>query len=421
MKNNIRFDLSDYLIHFFRDVDQSSKNYILFPEHAGFNNLNHSSKLDALFLMRCAIRHQKLCASWSYRGGVNTIYGKSPAICFTDMPLAAFLQTSKERISRGENIGRYALMLPKIAMFSSGTRPVIYSLSSECINFLPSSGKERIISPDLLPLNEQYRCVTYNPNAIRPIDWTHEREWRWPYKRDITDFNISLEKYGCTDDLETYPGLKFSEINTSGAGILVHDESDFRKVIYDVLTLVDRKLINENFFKFIIQTNKLTSHLDLIDPKDLSKLINDNIIDLSIYFNVDRINAKKLCKEIKIIFSKEIKDFNQLSDSFPRENGKSWVWILDNQTKITRELISEDMISVNKEGRYLIEVEGIESMPLRKQEKICKNIAHTLSEKYSQKFIYFSVQGTNNYDEVPFYTDFFDEDHEFYNPTKIKE
>ena len=62
MQNNIRFDLSDYLIHFFRDVDQDSPEGILFPEHARFNNIAESQVLDSLFLMRCALRHHKIFA-----------------------------------------------------------------------------------------------------------------------------------------------------------------------------------------------------------------------------------------------------------------------------------------------------------------------------------------------------------------------
>ncbi|MCU8394068.1 DUF4427 domain-containing protein [Vibrio vulnificus] len=419
MKNNIRFDLSDYLIHFFRDVDQESNNFILFPEHAGFTNLNHSSKLDALFLMRCALRHQKLCASWSYRNGTRTIYGKAPAVCFTDMPLAAFLQTSKERMKKGENIGQYALMLPKNIMFSSGARPVIYALSTENLEFLQTGNSdERVISPKLLPLSEQYRYVTYNPSAARPIDWTHEREWRWPSTEYLTSFNLELEEDGIYEDLESYPGLEFSSMNISDAGILVYDENDFKKVVFDVLTLVDRGLINQNAFKFILQTSKLSSHLDVLDPKALSDVINSNIIDLSVYFNVDESYAEDLCKEIGEICKKEIEETSLLDKDFGSEYGKSWVWVVDNQTKVTRALIKKGIIRINKEGRYLIELEGLKGLPLREQEHICQMVAKRLSTKFSQIFSYFSVMGKDDYDEVPFYTDFTDESHEYYNSTK---
>ncbi|DAB30069.1 MAG TPA: hypothetical protein CFH84_06240 [Sulfurimonas sp. UBA12504] len=125
MQNNFRFDLSNYLIHFFRDVDLESNAYIHFPEFAGFNNIYEDTKLTALFLLRCALRNSKLIASWSYRNNKRSVYGYNPAICFTEMPLAAFVQTSFERLQRGENINQYALLLPKSNMFSLGARPVM--------------------------------------------------------------------------------------------------------------------------------------------------------------------------------------------------------------------------------------------------------------------------------------------------------
>lgn len=38
MKNNIRFDLFDYLIYFFWDVDLEIGSYIYLFEYCGFNN-----------------------------------------------------------------------------------------------------------------------------------------------------------------------------------------------------------------------------------------------------------------------------------------------------------------------------------------------------------------------------------------------
>ncbi len=51
MKNNIRFDLSDYLIHF-RDVNLETGSHIYLPEHCGFNNQHHACFIDAKYLLR---------------------------------------------------------------------------------------------------------------------------------------------------------------------------------------------------------------------------------------------------------------------------------------------------------------------------------------------------------------------------------
>jgi hypothetical protein len=416
VNNNIRFDLSDYLIHFFRDVDQESNNYILFPDHAGFNNLNHSTKLDALFLMRCALRNNKLCASWSYRNGKRTIYGRRPAICFTDMPLAAFLQTSKQRKSRGENIGQYALMLPKKSMFTMGARPVIYGLSSGS-PLVTTSGEERVINTSQLPLSEQFRYVTYVPNSTRPIDWTHEREWRWPYDGDLSKFNSEIEEYGICNDFESYPGVNLSDIMFSGAGVVALSQDDAKKVLFDILTLVDRGILSKDAFGFIIQINKINSHTDILDPTKLSDYINDNLIDLSVYFNVDSGRARSIRKDIDIIINEEIAKASSISENEGVLFGKSWVWVVDNQTELTRALISLGELNVNKEGRYLLNIDGISHFYLEKQEYICKNIAKRISATQGQTVSYFSVMGKTDYDEVPFYTDFIDEDHEFYSAT----
>ena len=90
MLNNKRFDLSDWLIHFFRHVDLDGASSVPMPEHMGFENLYESSKLSPFFLLRCALRQGKLWATWSLRNGNRTIYGNDPAACFTEMPIAAF-------------------------------------------------------------------------------------------------------------------------------------------------------------------------------------------------------------------------------------------------------------------------------------------------------------------------------------------
>lgn len=46
------------------------------------------------------------------------------------MPIAAYLETGVRRLERNENIGLYAIVLPKEQMFNYGARPVIYGLIS---------------------------------------------------------------------------------------------------------------------------------------------------------------------------------------------------------------------------------------------------------------------------------------------------
>ncbi len=105
-----------------------------------------------------------------------------------------------------------------------------------------------------------------------------------------------------------------------------------------------------------------------------SKVINENIIDLSVYFDVDENFAIKMCHEINEIFYREIESARHSEESFGSECGKSWIWIVDNQPQLTRALMSKNMICVSKEGRYLIEIDDIQGMPLRQQGEIVNSL-----------------------------------------------
>jgi len=423
MQNNRRFDLSDYLIHFFRDVDLESNNYIHFPEYAGFNNICEDTKCSALFLMRCALRNTKLVASWSYRNGKRTIYGPYPAICFTEMPLAAFLQASKERKEKGENIGEYAFMLPKKEMFKIGARPVIYGLSEDNYFKYSTAEKkyddEKIIDPTVLPLKEQYRYVNYNPIRTNLIDWTHEREWRWAYKDDISEYMQEIIEYGIVDNFDILPGLDFSLYPILGVGVVIPKNEDINKILFDILTLIDSKKINVEMFKFVVSTENIELY-DILNPDDFENFIKDNIIDINKYFDIDTNEEKMILENINKIINTIVNKYKNDKESYPNEIGKSWVWIVDNFEKLTRVLIKNNMLYVNNEGKYLLEIDGIEFYLLRKQEKICKEIASEISKLYKLNAAYFSVCGHQDPDNVPYYTDFVDNDHYYYNLSKIK-
>lgn len=42
---------------------------------------------------------------------------------------------------------------------------------------------------------------------FRKIDWTHEREWRWPYRGDINNFLNHIKEYGIPENIESTPDL----------------------------------------------------------------------------------------------------------------------------------------------------------------------------------------------------------------------
>lgn len=172
MNNNKRFDLSNYLIHFFRDVDLLGRNGIIFPEHMGWQNLNEGTFLPASFMLRAALRNGRLWATWSMRNCVRTVYGPNPAICFTEMPIAAFLQAGQARWQIGQAMSPFALVFPKNALYQLGALPVISGLSSKsCFSAHYDTAGNRMFPESSLPSIEQFRYVTLDIGGARAVDW----------------------------------------------------------------------------------------------------------------------------------------------------------------------------------------------------------------------------------------------------------
>lgn len=123
-------------------------------------------------------------SGWSLRDGNATIYGPYSAVCFTEMPLYALLDYSQIRGGKDGYVGSYGIAFRKKELFKAGARPVIYGLSGTHQEVDGSHDWYkygiRVLHPNCgIGLQEQYRYVHTNFNRTTPIDWTHEREWRW--------------------------------------------------------------------------------------------------------------------------------------------------------------------------------------------------------------------------------------------------
>lgn len=142
---------------------------------------------------------------------------------------------------------------------------------------------------------EQYRYVTYVPGKI---DWSHEREWRWPYRGDIKSFLNHIEEYGIPEDIESTPGFDFKLSKIKGAGIIVPLTEDIPTVAHDILTLIDRGVIGRNTFKFIIAVESLQSWAQLSEPGALLSCINDNTFEFESFFDLSASKVKNYADSI---------------------------------------------------------------------------------------------------------------------------
>ncbi|RPJ86784.1 MAG: hypothetical protein EHM18_04440 [Acidobacteria bacterium] len=210
MQAPTRTDLSNWLVHFVHDRnpendpsqffvgDIPDRDYM--PVPIGFKKSGepmftdwdsyeeHYGTLEpdapAISVLQNIVRQGFLRAGWSFRDQKATIYGPWPVVCFTEMPFYALLDYARTRSNDGL-VSTYGIALLRSELFAAGARPVIYGLSTahkEADGADPYAGKgfRCLAQSCALGLEEQYRYVATRLTGSRPIDWTHEREWRWP-------------------------------------------------------------------------------------------------------------------------------------------------------------------------------------------------------------------------------------------------
>lgn len=407
MFNSNRFDLSDYLIHFFRDVDMMGPNAIAMPEYLGWHSLAEGTFYPAIFMLRAALRNGRLWATWSYRKGVRTIYGPSPAVCFTDMPIAAFIETSRERHACGEAMGEMALVFPKAEMRALGARPAIYGLSEDSTVWPRGiDGGPRVFPTDVLPSHEQYRYIT----DTYPIDWSHEREWRWPCRVQYPSWDSCP-----VSNWSDIPGLDFYDKDISGIGAIVKTGGQAKLVIQDMLTLVDAGMADPYSFSFVLPTDELPSAEAIRDRKALRRALAKATIDIDKYFQVN--NAE--VAEVNQQFTDEVWAIEK-SARHPQagEFGECWLWLHDGSSRLARMLLADGRLMVSRNGRYLARLtEFSDSRSLREREAMTERLAAVIQKKFGVSCGYFSVRDSSNPDGEPFYAQNHDHNISYYNAT----
>jgi hypothetical protein len=198
MANRQRLDLSNWVIHFIHE--RNYKNETSYVVGDLFDHTPYDVAIDQKSKFDCWDIKDEQCASsydssslavllrilddghirrgWSFRNNRPTIYGPKAACCFTEMPLYALLQYSKDK-TKSSMVRPYGISLLRDDLFRAGGRPVIYGLTGEHRE-LGGRLIPRLLQPGCgIEPDEQYRYVAMNLGEERWMDWSHEREWRW--------------------------------------------------------------------------------------------------------------------------------------------------------------------------------------------------------------------------------------------------
>ena len=124
----MRHDHTDWLIHFVRDRFPEQD----FPGETE-EKYNHwvGGELEpdagAFQVLKTIIRLGGLYPGYSFRSGKTTLFGGSPVVCATEMPIYSFASYAKER-SQSQSVSAYGIAFLKTEFFEAKGRPVIYGL-----------------------------------------------------------------------------------------------------------------------------------------------------------------------------------------------------------------------------------------------------------------------------------------------------
>lgn len=435
-----RIDLSDNLIHFVSAADMSTKEYNMSEMHPKHHSINgdivESDDLSPFFILRRILRNLQILSTWSYRKGQRTIYGPYPAVCLTEMPISEFVKTSINRQLKGQKISNYGLIFNKKDLFNIGARPVIYGASNK-VNVI-DNGDIKLLYPAFFEEKELYRYVAFDLDRIPyPIDWTHEREWRWPnYKYVYHSIDSVLFEEDCSKELEElyrlreeerieFHGLNIDQYSLKNIGIILKTEEQARLIIRDILWLVDSHKIGKNAFSYILFFDKLKQNIDkLTDRSYLENEIKQGFIDLSIFFLIEKnqkqnilIQIQQLCERYKQYDNFDIAHQGGLS-------GLSFPCIKDNSSSVVRVLVELNLVKITKLGRYLIDLSVLHpSECMENNEMFVKQIINPELEKIlGIKLTYYSIGNTMakrlgrkgiDINDVPFYTEPSDDEWNF--------
>lgn len=227
----MRHDHTEWLIHFVRDRVPEQD----FPVAEDEANLYAGGELEfdasAFCVLKTIIRLGGLIPGHSFRSGRTTIYGGKPAVCATEMPIYSFSEYVRQRGETGA-VAAYGIAFLKSEFYSAGGRPVIYGLSNEKVQYKINTSTSRIFDNLVLPLQEQYRYVAYNPAGKNWLDWSHEREWRWIAQNDENDYILCKDSNGAlgpTPGLPLFAGPEHGRAFTKLC-IIVCDEKEAREI-----------------------------------------------------------------------------------------------------------------------------------------------------------------------------------------------
>lgn len=393
----MRHDHTKWLIHFVRDripeQDFPGETEEEADRFAG-GEIEHDA--DAFSVLKAIIRLGGLLPGYSFRKGNTTIYGGKPVVCATEMPIYSFASYAKKKGDSGK-VSAYGIAFLKEEFYAAGGRPAIYGLSVDHAPYERNTAYCRVIDRNVIPLEEQYRYVAYNPSASKWIDWSHEREWRWKAvdeERDYVWAKDGSDCYGPLPGLPLFIGKNNGHFFTN-LRIIVwsHEEA---KEVQELLTgfylsggnnydtPFDRSLISKSRIIVLEELVSAVENKVLLDAQTIEGIESASLVE-PIVTHEKSANAEELVA--RALVTAEIVGNSAAAkfiEEYPDDNGSCGfanVVTFDVTSPLVQYMLTSGNASGPYDGRVHINVKG--AWPSRQSidynERICEAVAESLA------------------------------------------
>lgn len=189
----VRPDFSEYVVHFTKDAEPYSHKTETRPE---LQAITPQSAKDRLISILNSRRLYATRQNWT----------NLPAVCFTECTWASLLD-------HASHYSKYGLGFSKSFLFSQGGGPAIY-LPPDL--FASQQKHVGATTPPFAPKLWSFMtpfCPPYAPpkykddywKGRKPIDFTHEREWRFPRDLTFTLKHVAFVVVATYDDMAKAP------------------------------------------------------------------------------------------------------------------------------------------------------------------------------------------------------------------------
>lgn len=418
---NHRIDLSDWIIHFVHDRKSADDMYAmadLFKEENGediflvsyFDKNRQPIDLSdkclngeypivedepAFGVLEKILHDGFIRSGWSYRNLIPTIYGPYSAVCFTEMPLYALIEYAKDRGAWSGYVGNYGIAFRKSELFQAGARQVIYGLSSlhkesDENDSYCGYGLRTLDSSCGIGLEEQYRYVYTRLGGSKPIDWTHEREWRWALKGG--DAGIDGMAFLLSEDY----GFQFSEIV-----VIVTSDEEQKDILEQLKMMYDSgtRECGIPYNKSLLQSIKVLS-LESLSKANInrSSVRIEDIPYLQIPVKTNIVVSEEIRLKVVNAINKAHQVSNETVANYLKNNpdyrtpefnyGTAYVYTTE-VSEITQALLNEKLATFSGNGKYWLHLGNYIYDDIDLEEIGAKAAADFLSQDLGQSFFYY--------------------------------